>query len=243
MYLWKTIWPFGLSVLYPLRFEVPWWETVPAAGILVTISAFVLLRASKHPYAFMGWLWYLGTLVPVIGIVQFGSHSMADRYTYIPHIGLFIAICWTARSVFDRLAWGRTMLQLATILPLFLYSVRTWHHLPAWRDGESLFSQAVAVTKSNFIAHNNLAAALVQKGKLREAQKQLQTVIRIRPEYDRGWLNLIRVLIRQGRSDEASLVCSQGKVHFPNHPTISRLCDMIAPPKMRTTVIAPSNSQ
>ena len=151
----------------------------------------------------MGWLWYLGTLVPVIGIVQVGMQSMADRYTYVPHIGLFIAVVWGIGELASRQASGRKILAAVTGVVFAGLTVVTWNQLSYWRNSITLFEHALRVTEQNSLAHLNLGVALNRTGKVSEAADHYRKTLRINPNSSGGHFNLANYYSSTGRKDEA----------------------------------------
>lgn len=183
-YLLKTIWPVDLAVIYPLPEHVAWMNAaaaVSAAGLLL-ISWLVWRGGRACPYLLVGWLWFLGTLVPVIGLVQVGSAALADRYTYFPLIGIFIAVTLGIGDLADRWRIPKMGLAVAGALVLAACLALTENQLRYWRDSETLFAHALAVTEDNHVAHVDLGAALEQKGKLNEALAQYRAAEKLAPE-------------------------------------------------------------
>ena len=163
-----------------------------------------MIRAAQGcPYLIVGWLWYIGTLVPVIGVVQVGKQSMADRYTYVPLIGLFIMIAWGVTGLAARWSYRRVVLSAAAGVLLLAFGTCTWLQLRHWRNGIVLFEHALDVTANNYEAHNNLGAALAREGRLNEAIAHCSEALRIRPSYADAHNNLGAALARQGRLEEA----------------------------------------
>ena len=158
-----------LAVLYPHPGEsIPGWRVTASALALVCVTAVVIWGSEKFPYLLVGWLWYLGTLVPVIGLVQVGQQAMADRYAYVPLIGLFIIIAWGVGDMTRRLPSRSYWLAgVAAALLIALMMATRWQ-LRHWQNSITLFERALEVTDDNEIAHNNLEAVLVRKGKLDE---------------------------------------------------------------------------
>ena len=202
LYLWKTIWPSGLAVFYPLH---PW----PPAGVLASalllaaVSAGVFWRGRRVPYLVFGWVWYLVTLLPVIGLIKLGDAAMADRYTYIPLIGPFIAVSWGAFDLAARFRLPAAVLPAAACAALAACMIVTHGQIAHWRDSHSLFARALAVTEKNFLAHNNLAVALIVDGRIDEAAAHIEQALAIQPHFAGAHFNRGIVLSRQGRGDEA----------------------------------------
>lgn len=172
-YLVKTVWPVNLAVFYPYPDAIPAWQVTLCLLALAAITAAALRMRSSHPWIAVGWGWYLLTLLPVIGIVQVGMQSMADRYMYVPLVGLLLAVAWEAGDTAAIRAGG--------ILLLGVWAVLTWRQCFVWRDGLTLFEHAVSVTQDNFVAHDNLGVELDQRGRPEEALAQYREALRIRP--------------------------------------------------------------
>ncbi len=196
VYLGKAFVPIRLAVFYPFTAEAPpFWETLAAGALLsaITLAAVALVRS--RPYVLVGWLWFLGTLVPVIGLVQVGGQALADRYTYVPLIGMFVAVTWVAADVAQ--SWKvRTQALCGTAAAvLATLGVLTSVQLGYWRDGVTLFRHAATVTKDNWVAHANLYATL-SKTSSPEARAELQETLRIvasfADKYDRKGAELER---------------------------------------------------
>jgi len=182
-YLRKMFWPSGLAVFYPLPGSVPAAQVIFAVLLLAVISASAIALARSRPYALFGWLWFLGTLVPVIGLVQVGSQSMADRYTYMPLVGLFIVVVWGVADLFTQgkqerfaLAWFIFIVMAAACLCV------TWEQTQFWKDSETLFRRDLAVVPDNALAHVNLGSALDGAGHPVEAEAQFQAALRLEPD-------------------------------------------------------------
>jgi Flp pilus assembly protein TadD len=202
-YIGKMIWPFHLAVVYPHPGKGVIWQAAGAAFILVCISILVIRAARRHAYLAVGWLWYLGTLVPVIGLVQVGKQAMADRYTYVPLIGLFMIIAWGAADLTAR--WRSYRAGLATSAGVLVIALATctWFQVGYWQNGVVLFEHALHVTSKNYLAHNNLGVALARQGRFDEAAVHLSNALEIRPKYAWAHNNLGAVLARQGNLNEA----------------------------------------
>jgi Flp pilus assembly protein TadD len=204
IYMGKTIWPQNLAVFYPHPGStIPVWQVTMAGLLLVFASVFVVLQSRRHPYLPVGWLWYLGTLVPVIQVVQLGDHAMADRYTYVPLIGLFIIVAWGLPDVLAKWPWGRTWLATLTVAILLFLNIASQLQTQHWRDSVALFEHALHVTSENHVAHTNLGAALAGQGKLDRAIWHYSRALIIEPDYVGARLNLASALAEQGRLREA----------------------------------------
>lgn len=186
-YLWKTVWPAALSPFYPHPGAgIAWWNVAAALTGLVAISWIAWRIRNGKPYVWMGWLWFLGTLVPVIGIVQVGSQAMADRYTYVPLIGVFVAAAWLARDVLG----GRRAAPFLATGVMVAMAVLTSQQVWIWRDSVSLFSHALAVSRPSSAIHTNLGVALAESGRYEEAIPHLETALALQPDVARTYYNL-----------------------------------------------------
>jgi protein O-mannosyl-transferase len=195
-YMIKTIWPIDLAVWYPFEYHRSVWEIAGSAALLVLISGWVLWRARAQPWCAVGWFWFLVMLAPVIGWVQVGSFSMADRYAYLSNTGLLVMVIWTARTQPQALAIGGG-LALAGCLALTSIQVRYWH------DSETLFRHALAVTKNNPAMENNLGATLFQKGRVDEALPHMFRAVTLDPENPRAHYTLAFALLNKGKVADA----------------------------------------
>jgi len=204
-YIVKTLFPQGLAVFYPYPASLPAWQLLGSAALIGAISFFAVRFRKRFPYALVGWLWYLGTLVPVIGIVQVGMQSMADRYTYMPHIGLFIAVVWGIGEFAGRHASGRKILAAVTGVVFAGLTVATWNQLSYWRNSITLFEHALRVTEQNSLAHLNLGVALNRAGKGSEAAEHYREALRINPNSSGAHFNLANYYSATGRKDDALL--------------------------------------
>jgi len=202
LYLWKAIWPSGLAVFYPLH---PWppAAVMAAALVLIALSAGVLRWGRRFPYLVFGWVWYLVTLLPVIGLVKLGDAAMADRYTYIPLIGPFVALAWGACDLSARFRLSAAVVPAAACGALAACAIVTHGQIAHWRDSHALFTRALAVTEKNFLAHNNLAVALILDGRIEEAMAHVEQALAIQPRYAGAHFNRGIALARLGRGDEA----------------------------------------
>jgi tetratricopeptide (TPR) repeat protein len=205
-YLAKMIWPQRLAIYYPFPKIIPMWQTIAAFMLLVFISVLVIKALKRAPYLAVGWLWYLGTLVPVIGLIQAGLWpAMADRWAYVPLIGIFIMVAWGIPDLAARWHFKKTWLSLAAATVLSVFVVTTWLHVRIWADSITLFEHAIKVTTNNFVAHNNLGTALKEQGRIAEAIHHYQEALRLLPGYAKAHNNIGAVMENQGRIAEAIL--------------------------------------
>jgi len=203
-YLAKMFWPYNLSVLYPHPGVLPWWQVAGAGLILVSVSFWALKTLKSHPYVSVGWLWYLGTLVPVIGLVQVGSQAMADRYTYVPFIGLSIIIAWGTPGLLKEWRYRGFVLALSAGLALLGLTACAWVQVGYWKNSITLFERSIQVTTNNFMAHNNLGNALAAQGKHNEAIRLYTEALRIKPHFVQAHNNLGLALEREGDINKAT---------------------------------------
>jgi hypothetical protein len=182
-YLCATFWPTGLAVLYPHPHGN--WALAPVlagAAALLCLSALARRQASRRPWLVVGWLWFVGTLVPVIGLAQGGSQAWADRFSYWPHVGLFAAVAWGLGEIADRLRVPAAVGGAAGTLVLGGLAAVTWVQVGYWRDNTTLWERTVAVTRDNHWAHQHLSLSYRKRGRLEEADLQLEAAARIQRE-------------------------------------------------------------
>jgi tetratricopeptide (TPR) repeat protein len=203
-YLGKAVWPSRLAVFYPHpENTLTWWKVIMAIVVLAGITALVY-RFRERRYLLTGWLWYLGTMVPMIGIVQAGRQGMADRYAYVPFLGLFVAAVWFVADSSAHLQRSRKFLAGAFVLLLGFYAYLTHIQIGYWWNSYTLFSHDLAVTADNGIAENNLGAAYVELGFPQLAVPYFETSVRLLPEYSTAHYNLGVSLQGQNRREEAT---------------------------------------
>ncbi len=203
-YLAKTIWPADLTFFYPYPTAMhPLWKVACSFLVLGGITGLALRYTKRLPYLAVGWLWFLVTLVPVIGLVQVGAQAMADRFTYVPHIGLFMAVSWLASDLFSPGRRGRILLPIIAITVLCLLALSTRVQLPYWKDGTALFSRALSVTSGNYVAHYHLGNEWTRQGKTEDAVTQFYEALRIKPDHFPSHYSLGVALASLGRLNEA----------------------------------------
>ncbi|HEY5910479.1 MAG TPA: tetratricopeptide repeat protein [Verrucomicrobiae bacterium] len=202
-YLWKMLWPENLAVLYPHPGDWPIWQVIGSAVLLAAIFALVIWQARTRRYVAVGWLWFAGMLVPVIGLVQVGIQSMADRYTYVPLIGIFIIVAWGVWDLAQRWAWRKEALASAACLSLFTCGLLTMRQAEFWRDSETLFRRAVEVEPKNYLAYNNLGFYFANHGRPAEALENYRKSIENNPNYEDALNNMGHALAQQQRHAEA----------------------------------------
>jgi len=218
-YLWKTIWPVDLAAFYPFPFHgVPSWAWIASLLAIAAVSGLAVAAGRRHPWLAAGWFWYGLTLLPVIGIVQVGLQAMADRYMYVPMIGLLIAVTWEVAQAFLPVWFSRS----AALLVLGLCAVLSWRQIQVWEDGVSLFTHALEVTQDNFLAHDNLGVELDNRGRFEEALAHYRETLRIKPGDRRGEQNYAQAsfakgerLFESGKLDEALASFREGIRYRP----------------------------
>src|SRR5665213_417069 len=220
-YLLKLFWPENLAVLYPLPGHFPWWQLALAAVPVIAISWFAWRWRHRFAYQPVGWLWFLGTLVPVIGIVQVGSQALADRYTYFPSIGIFIAVAFGARDLASRFQISKTIARISAASVLAACLVLMEKQLSYWSDDESLFRHAVAATRDNEVAHLNLGVALERQGRDAEAVAEYREALRIYPKSSDTHNNLANLFDTMGETN-AALAEYQEAIRLDPKSTASR---------------------
>jgi tetratricopeptide (TPR) repeat protein len=217
-YIGMMFWPARLAVYYPhpgtsLSFGV----AAAAAGLLLALTVLALGAARRRPYLAVGWLWYLGTLVPVIGLVQVGRQALADRYTYIPLVGLFIVLSWGAADLLGRLPAARRVAVPVVVGLVVACLVRTWVQLPYWRDSGALWAHAAVISPKAGLTHQGLAKALEQQGKIEEARWEYEEAARCDP--GAVAFNAVGVfLAKHGWPDEALQYFAEALEWYPNQP-------------------------
>jgi tetratricopeptide (TPR) repeat protein len=202
-YISKIFWPADLAIVYPYPHHWPALFVAGAVLLLVAWSALFVFRTKQNPYLIVGWLWFLGTLVPTIGLVQVGAQSMADRYTYIPSIGLFILIVWGANDLLDLRPELKKFLPLAGGAALAGCLAVTSLQLNYWQSGIQLFGRAIAVTTDNYVACNTLGKAFERAGQKDKALFLYSEAVRLEPRYPQGQFNLAMSLLEYGKTAEA----------------------------------------
>jgi tetratricopeptide (TPR) repeat protein len=203
-YLAKTVWPANLAIIYPLPHEIPSWQVIAAVLLLAGITVFAWLVRWSAPYVLTGWLWFLGTLVPVIGIVQVGGQALADRYAYVPLIGIFLAIGWVAADLKARFRVSAALASGIAAVVLVAIIAATERQLTFWENSETLFRHAVNITKGNAIAHVNLGVALEHQDHREEAMGEYRKALEIAPGLFQAHNNLANLLSDMGDRENAA---------------------------------------
>jgi tetratricopeptide (TPR) repeat protein len=203
-YIAKMFWPAGLTILYPFPPTIQLWRVAASLGILAALSVFASRQIQHRPYITVGWFWYLGTLLPVIGIVQVGSQSMADRYTYVPLIGLFLIVAWGVSDFASRFGIHRHVLTAASFLTLAACVWVSRQQVTYWHDSMALWSRAIETTTGNYRANTALGSLLQEKGKLDEAAAQYSAALQFKPDFWDAHNRLGVILMDRGNTTEAA---------------------------------------
>lgn len=216
-YILKTAWPQNLAVFYPIPDVFPLWKVAMASLAIGIITMLTVLYAKRLPFLSVGWWWYLGTLVPVIGLVHIGEQAMADRYTYVPLIGLSIIIAWGVPKLVPTHRVIKRYLPIVSAVYLAVLSMQTWLQVQYWQNSVTLAARALDVAGSSHIAHNNMGCALIESGRFKEALPHFFKVLDIDPNEFRAHYNVGLILLQEGRYGEAvEHFCKVLKRH-PDH--------------------------
>jgi protein O-mannosyl-transferase len=202
-YLGKLFWPTSLAVVYPHPGHWPLGLALLAGGLMLGISALFFVKWRRYPFLLMGWLWFVGTLVPNIGLVQAGAVAMADRFTYVPSIGLLIIAIWGVGELTRNWRYRSLALSVAGGAVVVFCLAITRQQIGYWKDGETLFRHTLEVTENNCLAHNNLGNALAKKGQIDKAIRQFREAIRLEPDHPFAHYNLGKALFMEGQIEEA----------------------------------------
>lgn len=227
-YIGKMIYPVELAVFYPHpAFNLPVWKPVASFAALLALSVAIVYLGRRRPYLIMGWLWYLSTLVPVIGIVQAGGQAMADRYTYLPAIGIFIIAAWGTSELFDQWQYRRIILGITAAMLLTVMFICTTIQVRYWKNSLTLAGHALKVTKNNDIMHNSYGCALFEQGKSDEALFHFNRALQINPHnllaqgnMGKVYTNIGAVYAQRRQSDLAIKYLSEAARLRPDDPDI-----------------------
>ena len=216
-YLTKMIWPYPLAILYPRQVVLPFWQ-VAISFLLLTGFSLVLIRYRKnHPYFLIGWLWFLGTMVPVIGIAQSGPQTMADRFAYIPFIGLYMMVAWGLMALLQRWPHKKTVSVLvgAAVLATLMLVART--QVGYWRNDHTLYNHALRTTTNNFVVHRNLGLVLAHQGRFNQALYHWRQALAIDPNYAQTYHDIGTVFMLKKDYDVSLKYLYQALKRRPNY--------------------------
>jgi protein O-mannosyl-transferase len=220
-YLFKMVYPLHLAIFYPHPgIGLPLWQEAGAGALIVLIT--VLIVRTARPYLTVGWLWYLGTLIPVVGLVQVGLQGMADRYTYVPLIGVFIMLAWGIPELAAGWHSRKAVLISTAAVGLTVLIVLTWFQVRTWQTDLTLYSHAARVTSGNYWAEYNLGLALAAEGQFDEALPHFREAVHYRPDYADAYLNIGTVQARKGHFAEAAASFSRVLALRPDHAEANR---------------------
>ena len=201
-YIGHFFWPINLALFYPYN-PVPLWRVLVYSAIVFIISIFAVKTIKKAPFIFMGWFWYLGTLIPVIGLVQVGGQAMADRYTYIPSIGFFIILVWGLYDILNRIENKNRLFSFSAIVILIVLCGQTFIQVSYWRDNIVLYTHASKITKNNYKAHSLLAWEYFKRGDIDQALENCLLSIQMAPRYTTAYINLANIYEKKGDFESA----------------------------------------
>ncbi len=217
-YLWKMIWPHKLAVFYPFPDNFPGWKIGGAVFLLAGITMLALKSARRYPFFIVGWLWYLGTLFPVIGLIKIGDFSLADRYTYIPLTGIFVIIAWGIPEMCAPLSFKKLFIGAAAAIAITGLAVASHYQVRRWKDSFTLLEHALQVTGKNFYAHYGLGHALAAEGKWDQAGTHFFKAVQLKPTKATLHNDLGRILASQGKFKNAAVHFSRALEIKPQFP-------------------------
>lgn len=207
-YLGKFFWPFDLCVVYPLPSSQPIVVAVFAIMLVVVLTTVAFAQARRRPWMLVGWLWFLGMLAPVLGLVQVGLQAMADRYTYLPILGFEVALVWTIGEAISSRNMHRSATGMAVLLLAGL-AARTWNQIPFWQNSKELYEHALAVTRNNYLAESNLGTTLYNQRDFAVAEFHFRRAIQLKPDFATPRFKLALTLEDLNRPDEALIAYNE----------------------------------
>jgi hypothetical protein len=202
-YMSKMLWPYDLSAVYPYPASIPFWQIAGACLLLGLISFVIIKHFGDLPCLTVGWLWFLGTLLPVIGIIKIGSHAMADRYTYMTFVGLYIVIAWGAPEIFKRFEVKQMAVGSTAVAVIVALMVTARIQTSNWANSIRLFTHAIEATDDNYLAHRNLGLALAYRGELKPALQHFQKALEINPASAKSYNDIGTCFVVTGKIDDA----------------------------------------
>ena len=228
-YVEKTLWPSDLAVFYPLRLPIPVWKVAFSGLFVACVTAIAWRTRRTRPWVFVGWLWYLVALVPVLGLVRVGEQAVADRYTYLPGVGLSLAVAWSGVELVRRRPSMKPVVVTAAAAVLVALAAASWVQVGYWRNNVTLYEHALAVTEDNYVAHTNLGTALLAENRVPEALRQYQEALRIDPKAAHAHADL-GVALAAGGDTSAALEAFQRALALDERDagTHVRVADLLA---------------
>lgn len=202
-YVAMAFWPSDLVVYYPYPYAIPLWQAAGAGLLIALVIGISLFCIRQRPWVFVGFFWFLGTLVPVIGIVQLGGQALADRYAYVPLVGIFIMVVWGVGEIFRKIRLPKALIASAAALFFTLLATHTWLQTRYWKNSLTLFEYTVRQAPDYAVAHNNLAMALAQTGLFEQALVHAQKAVSLHPIFAEAYNNMGNIISSMGKTDEA----------------------------------------
>ena len=214
----KLLWPQDLAAVYPYAPAIPGWQIIVSCLVLGFIFWLVFRQMSKRPYLAIGWLWFLGTLVPVIGLIKFGSHAMADRYTYMTFVGLYIMMAWGIPEILSQLRHKKSVRASTATAVIFIFVMIARNQTRHWIDSVQLFSHVIQVNPDTFSAQRNLGLVLSYRGDLDQAAAHFKEALRINPRSAKCYNDLGTVFMIQGRLADSTVFFEKALQYRPDYP-------------------------
>jgi tetratricopeptide (TPR) repeat protein len=209
IYLQKAFFPFDLAVFYPFPKNIPVWKVIGASALVTIMTISALTMRKRYPYFFVGWLWYCITILPFLGIMQVGNHARADRYTYLPLIGIGIILAWATSVIFRNIFAPEKKLRFFSVLFLAMLAMISWKQCSYWRNDKNLFMHALRVTNDNYFAHICLGMVFQNEGAHKEAIAHCREAIRIKPRYANSYNCRGSIYYQLGQYEKALQDCRQ----------------------------------
>jgi hypothetical protein len=216
-YIGKLFWPIDLAVMYPFSPSIPLWQIVLSLTALILLTAAFYAGRRRFPYLIFGWTWFVITLIPVIGVVQVGSQSMADRYTYIPSVGLFVSVAWGMVALAGRSGWRNICIVLVAGMTLAAAGSATYGQIGYWQNNFTLYGHALQATRNNFFVHNLLGTSFQAVNNTTSALWHYRESIRIFPSFKNSHNNLGVMLVRSGKLPEARQEFTEALILDPTY--------------------------
>jgi tetratricopeptide (TPR) repeat protein len=217
-YVGKLFWPINLSAFYPYRYHLPWAKTAASCGLMIAVTLGAWWQARRRPYFTMGWFWFVIGLLPVIGLIQVGNQAMADRYTYIPAIGLFVLVTWEAAERAAEHPGAQRVLGAVGIIVLVACAIDTSRQLSYWRSSRTIFTHALEAAPENAFAECSLGVILLNENHTEEAIAHFRAAIRLEPYFDRAVANIGLAYLDEGKIEAAMTNLLRAVQLAPDNP-------------------------